>query len=1547
MTSLVSASQVITGQVQSLDSLRAHSLPSDAMIVASSTLVTPTNQNPGSYAIVESSGGSSFVVNGSVPATTLSPFADLYKEGSVYFPGVNTSNITYNSTSSFNFASGLTAEAWVNYQTFAGSTVTILAQTVPCLVGAFTPTNTVNTGWAFGVNTSGQVCLYYYAGAAYALASTQALTTNTWNHVAMSITSGGAINLYINGTSVASGTVQGGGTSTAGYLGAGSLGTAYTTGYVADIRVVSGAALYTGSTFTVPSAPLGNPSSGVQQMLIRAGQNSPTIQNGALTFDRGLKQFMNFGPQTFNIATRGFTAVFRYQFNGTATNYERIFQASLSKADQNNSLSITRLGTGGQLTFQWVLASAYATAVNSASGLAQGTTYVAALVYNPSVGSGTAQWWINGAPSGTAITGLSSAITSDLLTPFTFMGVDYLGGPSTAVAQCGNFSSNTLAIYNRALSNVEILNAYSALTTTPATPLQKTLEIGDINGVPALSVAGNGQVSVQSIGLSSNVVPWPPAAMTGYDTVINGGVYKARASTEYPGQPPWYAFEKGGSQWSTNGSLYSASTFLYTGTSTTTDVNGTVYPGEWLQIQIPSPVTVSSYSITPTGSGGVAISSPVNFVVLGSRDGVNWFSVNSQAGITSWSSSTPQTFTVASGQAYTYYRIVINKLNGNNQNAVILELTLYGTADTSPTLTIAPATTFATSVATPSLTGVAGSAFVPQDFSSSGLNIPAYVVSNTATTANTVAYSSFGPFAGEGSLYFPGGTGQYVNFGQPAQLAYNWTSYDFTIECFVYPLTTAVNQNIFVRDFEQVMFINSGDSKLYYYMAGSTPGNFVGPVIARNQWSHLAVSWSQSAQTMYISVNGSVISAAITSGTPTYAGTRNFVMGSWSGTNGYLNMNVANLRFTRGLALYTTTFTPPTGPLQPIQGTTQAGLPYGTVLLLRNAPAPGRIQTTKFSGANSVGVLSFPPAAMTTYATALSSGYGQGTYVASASSEFPTPAAGYPYAWYAFDKTTTNYFVSNAPLYGSSSPYAYTGTVTTVDITGTSYAGEWLQIQKPVSTIISSYIITCNGISAAPQRFVVLGSRDGVNWFLVDSRSGVTWTTTGQSLTFSTQVSQSYIYYRIVTMNLQGNGTYVQMQELVFNGTIESVNISADGRVGLGVVNPVQALEVAGDVVCAGTLSAGNPLMFRNRIINGDFRIDQRNAGASFTLTTPAALTYTLDRWWGWCRLASKFSVQQTSVVPLGLGFKNSVRVTSLSAYTTVASDYYGFGQYIEGYNIADLNWGTSYGTPVTLSFWVRASIAGNYSLALEGASFLPSYIIQYTVSAVDTWQQIVSTVQPPTNGYTANFPSTTAASLRLWWDLGSSDATYGGAAGVWIAADKLRVTGSVSLVATNAATLYIAGVQVEKGTVATPFEVRPFAIELALCQRYYYRLTAGASNQNISTGIGISSSNVHRFQITTPVLMRTSNPMTIFTPSGSASFPSSSLALTSSELYIYNGGSAYVITLLSAGDWSSTNTQIISFEAKTQAASTATPGLGQLFFLNYSGSYLALSAEL
>ena len=1424
MSSFISAAPVASGQVQSLDSLRGHSLPSDAMIVASATQVNPTNQNTGSYAIVESGVNSLGVTaTGSVPATTLSPFADLYKEGSIYFNGTvgnYLQNTATYSNNTINWAtSGMTAEVWVNYQSFTGAAYQSSGtMQTPSAFGLMTAGGSAY--WALGSNITGYVTFYYFSGSGTnAVMSQTPISLNTWNHVAVSIAPAGSIYLFVNGvqSQVISNragtltgttnfeTVQGTPTtpSTAPLV-VGQFYTAYMNGYVADARFTTGAGLYTGSpsggaTFTVPSAPLSSTTSpGVTQFLLRAGSNAPYVSNGALTFDRGVKSYMDFGPQTFNVVTRGFTAIWRGALTGTPGNYERLFQLGLSTT---GGIYAVRASTSAAINF--ILTSTNNTYASGPQNIpiTQGVNYVIAFRYNPM--TSIADVWVNGVPSG-SLTIASSLLVADRTTAYSYLGRSEDASPFLSG------SANTFAVYNRALSNVEIYNSYLALNTVPATPQQKTLEIGDINGVPALSVAGNGQVSVQSVGLSSNVVPWPPSALQGYDTVINGGVYKVRSSVEFSSTYlTWYAFDQNSStSWISSANYSASSPYGYTGTVTTTDVNGTVYPGDWLQIQLPTAIVVSAYTFT----GLVGI----KFSMVGSRDGTNWTLVDSRSGVPegTFNGSIPPS------QPSTYFRVIINQVNAARY-AQVTQWTLYGTADTSPTLTIAPATTFSSSVATPALTGIPGKSLVPQDFSSSGLNIPAYVVSNTATVANTVAYSSFGPFAGEGSLYFPGGTGQYVNFGQPTQLSYNWTSYDFTIEMWVYPVNySIINQNIFARDYEQVLYYGT-DGVIKFYMAGvTTPasGVFIGGTVTRNQWNHLTVSWSQSAQTIYMGLNGAITSIALAAGTPTYTGTRNFVMGTWQGGSTGLNANLSNFRFTRGLALYTTTFTPPTAPLQPIQGTTQAGLPYGTVLLLRNAPAPGRIQTTKFSGANSVGlagapqVLSFPPAAMTGYSTALNAGYGQGTYVASASTEQYGPP------WGAFDKTIGS---GSSGEWQSSSIYltssgVYNGTVSTVDVNGTSYLGEWLQIAMPSSITVSNYALQ-NRSDVNTQmcsKWWIFGSRDGTSWYLVDSRTGVSWSLS-QTQTFTVASGQAFTYFRLVTSitnNTSGSTQPVSISEWTLNGSIESVNVTADGRVGLGVVNPTRALEVAGDVVCAGTVSSGNPLMFRNRIINGDFRVDQRGSATSVPTSG-----YGPDRW----QLSSSSS---------GQSFK---RYTLLSASDDVVMKLgYRFGtqinrgtgglvdllQWIELGNCSDM-----FSQPMTLSFWGRASVASDYVVYL-GVSSTGTSSVTYSGGVVyyltTNWQYITLTIPTPVVYSTSTDPS-----------------AYG-----------IQITLRAGSGAPNSSVQYYTGVQLEKGSVATPFEVRPYATELALCQRYYeqsYEIgTAPGTNTTVGSTYSFGSSD-------------------------------------------------------------------------------------------------------
>ena len=243
----------------------------------------------------------------------------------------------------------------------------------------------------------------------------------------------------------------------------------------------------------------------------------------------------------------------------------------------------------------------------------------------------------------------------------------------------------------------------------------------------------------------------------------------------------------------------------------------------------------------------------------------------------------------------------------------------------------------------------------------------------------------------------------------------------------------------------------------------------------------------------------------------------------------------------------------------------------------------------------------------------------------------------------------------------------------------------------------------------------------------------------------------------------------------------------------------------------------------RNRIINGDMVIDQRNAGASYTPT--GAAPYCLDRWKIDVAQSSKLTVQQNagSVTPPA-GFTNYLGVTSSSAYSIGASDYFVLRQVIEGYNIADLAWGTANAKTVTVSFWVRSSLTGTFGGALLNNGVNRAYPFTYTISSANTWEQKTITVAGDTSG---TWLSNNGIGMFVQFGLGVG-STYSGTAGAWEAAYRFSATGGTSVVGTNGATFYITGVQLERNTTATPFEWLPYTTELQLCQRYYSQAVRG-----------------------------------------------------------------------------------------------------------------------
>jgi hypothetical protein len=249
---------------------------------------------------------------------------------------------------------------------------------------------------------------------------------------------------------------------------------------------------------------------------------------------------------------------------------------------------------------------------------------------------------------------------------------------------------------------------------------------------------------------------------------------------------------------------------------------------------------------------------------------------------------------------------------------------------------------------------------------------------------------------------------------------------------------------------------------------------------------------------------------------------------------------------------------------------------------------------------------------------------------------------------------------------------------------------------------------------------------------------------------------------------------------------------------------------------------------FKNRIINGAMMIDQRNAG---TLVS-SANGFITDRWSmaKYDPTGGAYSGQQVTDAPSG--FTNSLKVTVTTSVTQSTDQYWQLFQKIEGFNTADLGFGTSSASQVTVSFWVKSSVTGTYSVSLfnEGVgSTNRAYVTTYTINAANTWEYKTVTITGDGASGAGYWGTTNGSGLGVYFDLGCG-TNQQATANTWTTSNARRVSGTVRLMATGSATWQVTGVQLEKGSTATSFDYRPYGTELALCQRYFYMVADGAS---------------------------------------------------------------------------------------------------------------------
>ena len=331
--------------------------------------------------------------------------------------------------------------------------------------------------------------------------------------------------------------------------------------------------------------------------------------------------------------------------------------------------------------------------------------------------------------------------------------------------------------------------------------------------------------------------------------------------------------------------------------------------------------------------------------------------------------------------------------------------------------------------------------------------------------------------------------------------------------------------------------------------------------------------------------------------------------------------------------------------------------------------------------------------------------------------------------------------------------------------------------------------------------------------------------------------------------------------------TLKVTNIEHESTTDGGI-----QLDNSGHVTIDGVqLPTTGALGNRNLIINGAMQVAQRTT-ASQTQTAGGSV-FGVDRFYAYATQASKVTVQQNqaSVTP-PVGFQKYLGITSSSAYTSLSTDVFSFGQVIEAQNAAQLAWGTSDAKAITLSFWVRSSLTGTHSGAIMNGSFNRSYPYSYTISSADTWEYKTITVPGDTSGTWTMVGNGKFG--YIIWDYGTGSDKRG-TAGAWTGSQREGVTGAVQLVGTNNATWYITGIQLEVGEKATPFEHRHFSEEFAKCQRYFQTSfdsnpsTTNTDNKGVAFAGGGTTGNTTSFiggcYVQFAPTMRTAPTITIY----------------------------------------------------------------------------------
>jgi len=371
-----------------------------------------------------------------------------------------------------------------------------------------------------------------------------------------------------------------------------------------------------------------------------------------------------------------------------------------------------------------------------------------------------------------------------------------------------------------------------------------------------------------------------------------------------------------------------------------------------------------------------------------------------------------------------------------------------------------------------------------------------------------------------------------------------------------------------------------------------------------------------------------------------------------------------------------------------------------------------------------------------------------------------------------------------------------------------------------------------------------------------------------------------------------------------------NVAIQSDGTTVLNTT--ASGVEVTGTLQNNNVqVATQNVLGVRNLIINGDMRIAQRGTSATGKTTSGY---YTCDRWNHVFSTAGTWTFTQDTDVPSGQGFTNSLKMACTTANASLsASSSFQLHHRFEGQNLQHLKKGTANAESVTLSFWIKSNKTGTYQVNIQDRDNTRMISSTYTIDSADTWEKKILTFAGDTTGA---FDNDNNDSIRMAWFLASgSNYNTGSVPTSWEATDTTDIAAglTVNLADSTSNYLNITGVQLEVGTEATPFEHRPYDMELARCQRYYHQGMYAFMSSSATTLI---------YNLQFPVTMRT-------TPTETHRYPETG-GVTND---VYNIATAATPTFVPDGSFADING--IKFAYDFDAGLTADDGYQTYFTFN------------